>query len=303
MIRVISIRFCSVGSCRRHLRYPAPKRIACTGPLTRGRPSAGATAVGSPSGPNDLAPAVQDLMGAVACATAGGACSRASAADRSAPGARGTSSTGPFYSRTHYSCQPRRWKGRAWTMTALDQWRAWTVLAQRWSAWAVAALTGSGRYGNWGAGNPAVDGRVHGGFSWVTVGGRQRQPDGPCSVEAETARLVRGRTGISANGCVLVLERTADGVGPDRGQVKEQAGHPRSRSGRPAGGVPAAGPRARSRRECVRRRQARSAMPWARTRVAGGAGGSPVPAGALAGGAAPGWTAAAPRGSGISKAG
>ena len=104
----------------------------------------------------------------------------------------------------------------------------------------------------------------------MTVGGRQRQPDGPCSVEAETARLVRRRTGISANGCVLVLERSADGVGPDGGQVEDQAGHPRSRSGRPAAGVPAAGPRARSRRECVRRRQSRSAMPWARTRVAGG---------------------------------
>ena len=168
-------------------------------------------------------------MGAVACARAGGACSRGSAADRSAPGGAG-------------ACG--HWGGRAGRAAPTDQVE--------------------------GAGSPAVDGRVHGGFSWVTVGGRQRQPDGPCSVEAETARLVRRRTGISANGCVLVLERSADGVGPDGGQVEDQAGHPRSRSGRPAAGVPAAGPRARSRRECVRRRQSRSAMPWARTRVAGG---------------------------------
>ena len=124
--------------------------------------------------------------------------------------------------------------------------------------------------GSWGAGNPAVDGRVHGEISWVTVNGRPRQPEGPCSVEAETARLVRRRTGISANGGVLVLERTADGVGPRCGQVEVQAGHPCSRSGRPIGRVPAAGPRPGSRRERIGRGQARASMPGTRTRVSRG---------------------------------
>ena len=104
----------------------------------------------------------------------------------------------------------------------------------------------------------------------MTVNGRPRQPDGPCSVEAETARLVRRRTGISANGGVLVLERTADGVGPRCGQVEVQAGHPGSRSGRPIARVPVAGPRPGSGRERVRRGQARASMPGTWTRVSGG---------------------------------
>ena len=131
------------------------------------------------------------------------------------------------------------------------------------------ALTGSARW-QLGCRKPGGGRSSPWGISWVTGSGRPRQPDGPCSVEAETARLVRRRTGVSANGVVLVLERAADSVGPACGHVEVQVGHPRGRSGRPVARVPAAGPRARSGRECVRRGQACAAVPGTWTRVAGG---------------------------------
>ncbi|SDK37725.1 hypothetical protein SAMN04487913_10136 [Arthrobacter sp. ok362] len=236
-----------------------------------GRSSAGALppepehAVGSPSGPNDLAPAVtgrrRERWHALRRAGFAAGTGLRTGALRVRGGA-------PSFSCPPFSRPRRRGRGRRgrWRRGRgrRGRWRRGRGRRGRWPR-------GRGQAGgNWGAGNPAVDDRVHGGFSWVTANGRPRQPDGPCSVEAETARLVRRRTGISANGCVLVLERTADGVGLDCWQVEEQAGHPRSRSGRPIGGVAAAGPGAGSRRECLRRRQARAAMPRARTRVAGG---------------------------------
>src|SRR4051794_28455398 len=147
-------------------------------------------AVRSPSGPNDLAPAL-----------AGTPSGAGRALGRPGPPARAAARTGTLRVR---------WRGR-------DQ-----------------------RVENRGAGNPAVDGRVHGGISWGTVNGRPRQPDGPCSVKAETARLVRRRTGISAVGCVRVLERTADGVCAHRGHAEEQTGNPCGRPGGPIPRVPAA---------------------------------------------------------------
>jgi hypothetical protein len=199
--------------------------------------------LGPPADPTTSLRRLRETTGAEARARAAGVRGRGAAADRNAQGTREHAVPGPVLLLRALPVSAKALTGTG---------RAWTVMALRRSTWAVVAPTGSGgrelgyRKPGGGRSSPL-------GFSWVTVSGRPRQPDGPCSVEAETARLVRGRTGISAKGCVLVLERTADGVGPDRGRVEEQAGHPRCRSCRPVGGVPVPGPRARSRRECLRR--------------------------------------------------
>jgi hypothetical protein len=78
-------------------------------------------------------------MGAVACVTAGGVCSRGAAADRNAQGARERAVLVPVL-----PVPAKRWTAKAWSAKA---WTAKTWTGKTWTgkAWTVAALTGSVR--------------------------------------------------------------------------------------------------------------------------------------------------------------
>lgn len=73
-----------------------------------------------------------------------------------------------------------------------------------------------------------------------------------------TAQLVRRRSGIGGNSRMDVLQRPADGVGPELGDEEEGAGKPRGGSWRSAGRRTAAGPRAGRSRKRVGCRKAGS---------------------------------------------